>query len=195
MKNLFAVLSLLLSFSTVAQIQLDNASFEGEPQDATVPVGWFACAPGTTPDILPGFWGVYNDSSEGDTYIGLITRRDGSYESIGQRLKEPLKKNECYAFAMDLAHSDSYSGYDGVLNLRIWGGANKCDKDQLLWQTIEPIEEEDWATFNINFTTKQTINYIIIEAFHREEPTPYEGNILLDNITPIKKCPRAFLVK
>lgn len=181
------------AFLSTAQIQLDNASFEGEPQDATVPVGWFPCAPGTTPDILPGYWGVYNESSEGDTYIGLITRRDGSFESIGQRLPTPLERKECYAFTIDLAHSDTYSGYDGPLNLRIWGGQKKCALDQLLWETIEPIEEEDWATFNIQFIPKKTINYIVIEAFHKEGNLPYEGNILIDNISVIKKCARAMV--
>lgn len=194
MKKQLLLYTILLSSSYLfAQIQFDNSSFEGEPQDATVPVGWFPCAAGTTPDILPGYWGVYNDSSEGDTYIGLITRRDGSFESIGQRLKSPLQRKECYAFTIDLAHSDTYSGYDGPLNLRIWGGQEKCALDQLLWETIEPIEEEDWATFNIQFIPKKSIRYIVIEAFHQEGNVPYEGNILIDNITPIRKCARAGL--
>ena len=77
--------SILLPIALSSQIYLTNASFEGEPQDATVPTGWFACELGTTPDILPGFWGVYSESSEGETYLGLITREDGTFESIGQR--------------------------------------------------------------------------------------------------------------
>ena len=108
-----------------AQIYLNNASFEGEPQDATVPVGWFPCARGTTPDILPGPWGVTTESSDGDTYVGLITREDGTWESIGQRLKSPVKPRECYTFTLDLAHSDTYSGYNNPLKLRIWGGETK----------------------------------------------------------------------
>ncbi|MEL7020870.1 MAG: hypothetical protein AAGK47_04640 [Bacteroidota bacterium] len=182
---------LLICQSGFAQIRLDNPSFEGEPQDATVPVGWFPCATGTTPDILPGYWGVYNEASEGDTYIGLITRRNGSHESIGQRLAQPLPPKECYAFAIDLAHSDAYAGYNRPLHLKIWGGGVKCAKDQLLWSTNAPIEAEDWATFNINFITKSTINYLIIEAVQPNGTTAYEGNILVDNIRPIKKCPRA----
>ena len=193
MKFILFLLAFGCAAITSAQIRLDNASFEGEPQDATVPVGWFPCAPGTTPDILPGYWGVYNDASEGETYIGLITRRDGSFESIGQRLATPLARKECYTFTIDLAHSDTYSGYDGTLSLRIWGGNEKCDLDQLLWKTAAPIADEDWTTFSIQFVPRQQINYLVIEAFHREEPTPYEGNILVDNISTIKKCVRAML--
>ena len=59
-------------------IYWQNASFEGEPQDATVPIGWLACEPFTTPDILPGFWGIFQEASEGETYVGLITRENGT---------------------------------------------------------------------------------------------------------------------
>jgi hypothetical protein len=62
-------LSLLLSLSLKAQtIELFNPSFEEEAQDATTPQGWSACKEGTTPDILPGFWGVYTMPSDGETY-------------------------------------------------------------------------------------------------------------------------------
>ena len=74
----------LLSFSGYAQIELDNASFEGAPQDATLPQGWFACQMGTTPDILPGVWGVIMEPSDGDSYIGLITLRYGFFLSVAR---------------------------------------------------------------------------------------------------------------
>ena len=96
--------------SLSGQIFLDNASFEGEPQDATTPVGWLPCERGTTPDILPGPWGVYQEASDGDTYVGLITRDDGTWESIGQRLKQTLQPKDCYTFFLDLAHSNTYAG-------------------------------------------------------------------------------------
>ena len=59
-------------------ITILNSSFEGEPADATVPQGWMACQEGTTPDILPGYWGVYTYPANGDTYLGLITRGNGT---------------------------------------------------------------------------------------------------------------------
>ncbi len=183
---------LLVPLLTSGQIQLVNSSFEGEPQDATVPVGWFPCEPGTTPDILPGPWGVYNEPSEGNTYVGLITRENGSHESIGQRLSEPLQPGSCYVFKVDVGHSDTYAGYSGGLKLRIWGGPGKCELEQLLLET-EMIEDDNWTTFEVTFTPKEIIHYLTFEAHFREGPFNYPGNILLDNITPVKICTRASL--
>lgn len=186
----FLSLICLPFFLTAQVINLNNASFEDRPQDATIPSGWFACELGTTPDILPGFWGVYQAASEGESYVGLISRDDGTWESIGQRLPEPLKVKECYAFSIDVAHSDTYSTYNKPLKVRIWGGVSKCDKSQLLLET-DFIEHTEWKTHEIEFTTKQPIHYILIEAYYKDGSFSRRGNILIDNISPIKKCIRA----
>ena len=78
---------LICSFSisaklVFAQIEIPNASLEDQASDATTPQGWYPCEPNTTPDILPGFWGVYLPAQNGETYVGLISRSDGSFESI-----------------------------------------------------------------------------------------------------------------
>lgn len=188
------ILCLVLFIPTFlfGQIQMVNSSFEGAPQDATVPVGWFPCAPGTTPDILPGPWGVYNEPAEGETYVGLITREDGTHESIGQRLSEGLQPGSCYTFNLDLAHSDTYAGYSGHLKLRVWGGGAKCEQQQLLLET-DLIKDTDWSTFEISFKPKQTIHYITLEAYFKDGAYNHSGNILIDNITPVKICTRAYL--
>lgn len=173
-------------------IYLNNASFEGMPQDATVPAGWFGCELGTTPDILPGAWGVYQEASEGDTYVGLITRDDGTWESVGQRLSSPLKAKDCYTFTIDLARSKTYETYNNPLKLRIWGGNDRCTKSQLLLQT-DYIKETDWETYEVDFTAKSALNYILIEAYYKDGSFSYRGNVLVDNISPIKKCVRASL--
>ena len=194
----FTILYFLLSVglfnnSLAAQIVLENASFEGDAQDATVPVGWHPCELGTTPDILPGPWGVYTAPVDGETFMGLITRDDGSWESVGQRLAEPMKPKECYGFSVQLAHSASYSGYNLPLKLRIWGANKQCKKTQLLAET-DPIEHQNWELYQFVFYPKHTINYLIFEAqyidgvyFH------YKGNVLIDNCSPIKLCARASL--
>jgi hypothetical protein len=189
MKSFVFVSLLILSGSLSAQ-SLVNGGFEGTPQDATVPAGWFACAEGTTPDILPGFWGVYTEASEGETFMGIITRTDGSYESIGQRLSAPLKQKECYKMTLDLAHSRTYSGYNNPLRIRIWGGTGRCGKDQLLYES-ELIDHTDWETYSFTFTALANYHYIIIEAFHQEGRHSYRGNILIDHIRPLKICERA----
>ena len=176
-----------------AQIFLTNASFEGQPQDATVPVGWLPCEAGTTPDILPGPWGVFTEASEGRTFVGLITREDGSWESICQRLSQTINNKDCYTFKLDMAHSRTYAGYNRPIRLRIWGGMHKCEKNQLLFQS-DLIDHTEWETYEVSFTAKQPINYLLIEAHYSEAPFSHRGNILIDNITAIRKCIRAMLV-
>ncbi len=171
--------------------RLHNASFEGEPADATMPAGWHACAPGTTPDILPGPWAVTNEPYDGETYVGLITRFDGSYESIGQRLSRPLKKGECYTLRLALAHSPTYYGYNGPLKLRIYGGTRKCRQDQLLAES-PLIEHADFRVYEFEFRPEKDLHYLILEAFHKEGRFSYMGNILIDEVQPIRICQRAF---
>lgn len=182
------LLLITLAFANEA-IYLDNASFEGTPQDAMVPVGWFPCERGTTPDILPGPWGVYQEASEGETFVGLITREDGSFESIGQRLKSTLSIDKCYEFTLDLAHSNTYNGYTGAIKLRIWGGTVKCEKRQVLLES-KFIEHADWETYKVEFRPEMPINYILIEAYYKDGRFSHKGNILIDNISAIKKCAR-----
>ncbi len=171
------------------QIKLVNPSFEGEPQDATVPTGWMPCESGTTPDILPGPWGVYQEAADGDTFLGLITRADGTFESIGQRLTQPLKQNECYSFSLDLARSSTYTGYNHPLKLRVWGSITRCQKAELLYES-PLIQHEDWETYPFSFATKFQYHYIILEAYAPNNQA-VKGNILLDNCSKISLCKRA----
>ena len=173
-------------------IKLQNSSFEGEPQDATTPVGWHPCQLGATPDIFPGIWGVTNEASDGETYVGLITRPNSTFESIGQRLTEPLQAGECYYFSIDVGHSKTYMGYDKPIKLRVWGGTTKCEKDLLIGKTGF-IKKEEWETIEFKIYPKQgaPINYLIFEAYYADKEFSRMGNVLLDNVSVIKKCNRA----
>lgn len=182
----------LSTFSILSRgqnIELSNSSFEGEPRDATVPQGWMGCNEGTTPDILPGYWGVYTDPSDGETYVGLITRQNNTWETIGQRLSATLKKGNCYSFSLDLAHSDTYSGYNNPLRLRIYISTSKCDKDQLIYES-PLIEHLEWKSYQVKFTPEKDYRYIHFEAYHDQRPVEYKGNILIDRIRPIRSCDR-----
>jgi len=187
LRVIFLVLGVTLTTSMFGQITLNNPSFEDEPADATVPMGWFPCAPQTTPDILPGFWGVYSEASEGETFVGLITRFDGSYESIGQRFSERLDKETCYSFKIDLAQSLAYAGYNDPLKIRIWISNKKCRKEQMVFES-EFIEHSNWKTYEVKFTPEIKAKFILIEAFYTEGKISKTGNILLDNITPLIPC-------
>ncbi len=176
-------------------LRLENASFEDEPQDATMPQRWHSCKKGSTPDILPGFWGVYLEPFDGETYVGLITRPDGSYEVIGQKLVEQMKGKECYSFSVQLAHSKSYVNYNIPIRLRIYGGKSFCEKSQLLCES-ESIKNTDWKKYDFTVFPKEDYDYIILEAYYAKSIfVPYPGNILVDDFSIFKKCPRADLVR
>jgi hypothetical protein len=171
-------------------ILLNNPSFEDEPQDAKMPQGWWGVDEGTTPDILPGFWGVRALPADGQTYVGLITRADGSQESIGQRLHPRLEKGGCYQFYLHLARSRKYVGYTDDIQCRIWVSTRKKKKQELIF-TSPKIDHRDWKRYLVNFTAKDDYKYIIIESYTEEEGT--KGHILIDALSGIQLCDKASL--
>ncbi len=192
-KSFFLFLAITIGFQITTKIRLDNPSFEGQAQDATVPQGWHPCAEGSTPDILPGFWGVETEPEDGDTYMGLITREDGSFENVGQRLSQPLLPIECYEFSVALAHSKTYSGYNMPLKLVIWGCQTRCDKAQLLAES-PLIDHEEWEEYKFTLYPKKKYNYIILEAQGASGVFfGYKGNLLIDNCSTLDQCDRAML--
>lgn len=179
--------SFLVISSLQSQIILNNPSFEDEPSDATVPMGWFPCSMGTTPDIAPGPWGIDIEAEEGETYVGLITRTDGTYEAIGQRIGKTLQKEDCYSFTIAAAACDTYSGFNNRIQFRIWGGTKKCKRSQLLYES-DLVDYDEWKEHKIEFTPEKKLKYIIIEAYHPVDKTPVKGHVLFDNISSILKC-------
>jgi len=173
-----------------SQITVLNPSFEDNPSDATVPHGWQACDDRTTPDILPGYWGVYLEPSDGDTYVGIITRENSTYEQFGQRLSGSLSRGSCYEFSIDLAHSGIYAGYKEPIRLQIYLGDDKCSTDQLVY-TSELVKNEEWQTHTISFTAKGSHSYIMLRAYIKDGKFSHKGNILIDDLTPLRICNKA----
>ncbi len=190
----FANITLIFLFSTTfafSQLELVNASFEDEPADATLPSGWWKIDKETTPDILPGFWGVYHEASEGNTYLGLITRPNRTWECIGQKLSTALAQGTCYTMGLDLAHSDTYAGYSNPTKIKIYLSSKKKKKEQLIYES-PLIEHEEWETYTFKFTPKKKMQYLLIEVYHEEvKSVGHEGNILIDAISPIYLCNKA----
>ncbi len=123
MKNLTLtfIISLFSIFgnSLLAQkglIYLINPSFEGIPQLSVSPAGWNDCGTElfpkeTGPDTHPLAsepFGVNQKSAHKTTYLGLVVRGNGSWESISQQLVQPMKANQCYAFRIKIAQSENY---------------------------------------------------------------------------------------
>jgi len=175
---------------STAQIFLTNPSFEDEPADATMPTGWWSIDRHTTPDILPGYWGVYEEASDGETFIGLITRDNNSHESIGQKLSATLKKGSCYSMSLDLAHSNTYAAYSSPARVRIYISTKKKDKQQLIFES-KVIKSEEWENVRFKFKPEKDMRYFIIEIYHEKMRERYKSNILIDNISEILICDKA----
>lgn len=189
-KILLICLISLQSLIINGQISFPNASFEDTPADATTPQSWYPCEEYTTPDILPGYWGVYQSAEDGDTYVGLISRQDGSFESIATRLTETLESRTCYKMYVSLAHSKTYAGFNNPLGLKIWAGKSKCTKNELIFES-DLIRHTDWRQYQIQFKLKEDADYILIEVINKSETINIKGNILIDHLSTIISCDRA----
>lgn len=182
-----------------SEIKLRNPSFEDKPQHAHVPKGWKDCGleNESPPDVQPvgGSFRVTRPPSDGKTYLAMIVRDNDSWESVGQKLKKPLQKGQCYSFEIDLCRSDFYlsrsritgdvTNYNAPVRLLIWGGNELCEKAELLGES-ELIMNSDWQTFSFNFQPKNEYSYLSFEAYYQAfYVVPYCGNLLLDKASAI----------
>jgi outer membrane protein OmpA-like peptidoglycan-associated protein len=186
-------------------IYFANPSFEGSPQKGAEGIfnmpEWHDCGPAreSSPDIQPGFFGVMLLPKHGNSYISLVVRAAETWESVGQRLSKPLEKGNCYEFSLDLARSDAMSSKvsaaDGSpfvpfvtpAKLIIWGGNGYCQKGEVLWETSTIINTR-WLTYNFRLQPKSNWTYIMFEAYYQTPVLfPYNGNVLIDNASSIKK--------
>ncbi|MCS6928748.1 MAG: hypothetical protein NZM43_04535 [Saprospiraceae bacterium] len=172
------------------KIVLRNPSFEDSPGASKIPRSWMTVGLGSTPDIMPGAWGVAGSPQEGASFLALVTRSDGTVEDIAQRLSSPLVPGVCYTFSIYLAHSPRYVGHDLPVRLRIWGG--KSPAKQFLLCSSEMVSHSDWRKYTFQFVPKSPVQYLVLEAYYAPGVfKPYRGNILLDNCSPIERCERA----
>lgn len=181
-------------------IVLINPSFEDIPKRGETPNGWNNCgfASETPPDVQPGSFQVSTPASNGNTYLGLVVRDNETWEAVGQRLSRPLEVNQCYEFSLDLCRAELYvsqsqatkepANYVTPAKIRVWGGNGYCDKSEMLYETTI-ITNFRWLTYNMKLSpTKGNFSYITIEAYFKTPVLfPYNGNILIDNASPIRK--------
>lgn len=183
-------------------IYLTNPSFEDYPRPGKPPTGWYDCGfPGETPpDVQPdATFSVSKAASHGDSYMGMVVRDNDTWESVSQRLTRPLQKGKCYDFSLDLARSELYisvsrvseetANYATPAKIRIYGGYGYCDKQYLLAES-KLIINHRWLRYNFRFEPVADYTYLILEVFY-QTPTlfPYNGNVLIDNASPVIEVP------
>lgn len=173
------------------KIRLYNPSFEDTPKASTSPAGWRTWTRGSTPDIMPGAWGVQCAPQDGQSCLALVTREDGTYEDITQALSVPVKQDSCYTFSIYLCNAPKYVGYNMPVRMRVWGGAKPGQKEVLL--AASPlISHSDWRLYKFQFVPTKALRSITFEAYYAPGAVfKYRGNVLLDNCSPIERCDRA----
>ncbi len=180
-------------------IQLENPSFEGFATAGRLPYGWRDCGfPGESPpDIQPGSWGVEMAAQNGNTYLGMVTRRRDTWECVSQELQRPMSAGQCYMFSIYLRKGDHYlspeSGlpssphvpFTQAITLRIWGGHSPNRGAELLAES-GLVESTDWKKYFFKLEPREDYQYFFLEAFYKTPVLmPYNGNILLDNASDL----------
>ena len=142
------------------------------------------------------YWEVRADPSDGNTFIGMVTREDGSTESISQKLLNPLQMDSCYMFTIDVMVTEKYKShvstraflqnFTNPVSLKIFLANTSCEKETLIY-TSRPITSKDWETLEITFTADDDFEYIIFAVDHLLSKEPKNGHVLLDNIDHFRK--------
>lgn len=184
------------------EIVLDNPSFEDIPRHSREPRYWTDCGwpSESAPDVQPDFtFQVTKQAFAGNTYLGMVTRDNDTWESVGQLLNQPLEEGNCYEFSIKLARSLSYysvsreknvpANYVEPVKLRIWAGFGMCDKREMLDES-PLVANTDWQQFKFKFEPGGAYTHFILEAFYKTPSLfPTNGNLLLDDASSIKMIP------
>ena len=202
--TLFFVLLFPLCVMAQEVFEWENPSFEGEPKATTMPAGWQNLYPGkaySSVDIQPGFFGCSTTPQHGKSYIGMVVREDGSHEGLYQNLVVSLQKDSMYTFSLWACLSSTYASptsfsygehrsFYNPVRLMIIGINKKTNKQEILL-TSEIIKSTIWQKIEFSFIVPdKDLNAIGIVAIPVDETDVfYNGHILIDNLSKIKKIP------
>lgn len=182
----------------IAELSLDNPSFEDDTKCCTVPTGWIDCGQlgETPPDVQPGYFSAEQQAIDGDTYLGMVVRDNSTQETISQLLTNPLELEKVYEFSITLAKSSRYISFSRTTGrevnygtpvvFQIYGGNKSCSKSELLAET-GPISHTNWKEYTFRFSPKKSnYKYFIMKANYNPSALfPYNGNLLLDDCSSI----------
>lgn len=187
--------------TSIERIDLLNASFEKADKTGE-PNGWENCnfSQSLPPNLQPGSFGCQLLAQQGKFYIGMVARENGSFEAIRHNLLKPLKAGVCYRMSVYLAKSAIYNSKNPVtgadtnyirpLKLTIWGMAGKNEPkctitpEDWLAESL-PIHNDGWRKYTFYIQPPKDIHTLVFSANH-VVLKPYNGNLLLDNISSIE---------
>lgn len=194
------------NFDLQDSIVLKNNSFESVKYPRGIPSleSWVDCS-GINFPLHKGLvinsnkhgamFNIQHRAKEGNVFITLSTRGNGSYESIAQKLERPLKSGENYKVSLNVSSSenllsqvinlgDSLVRFDALTKIELWASNEICKyevklAEQLIDHTL------DWKIVEFYFKADAELTHLIIRAYFAEEVLHKHGNILLDKISNI----------
>jgi gliding motility-associated-like protein len=173
---------------------LHNPSFEGTGGVNLPPGYWIPChSKYSTPYLQPNNVDILLEPSDGEHYMSMQVRGSypedykGSRETVYTQLIQPLLKDKCYQFSVDLAYDEEVD-YFGTLTkvypvkFKVWGSTALCEKFELLYETEEVIDNLAWKTFTTTIAPRDSsYSYLYIEPDHANDSI-YPGILLIDNM-------------
>lgn len=194
---------LLLPIHAQDIIRLVNPSLEDTPRCCKPPYGWESLdfVGYTPPDVQPGGgFKVANIPADGRTYVSMVTRDDGTFETIYQKLSAPLLPNVCYKISVFLAKSLQYSsGIKRAPNsfidflsptiIQILGGNSPDDPELEVLNASTPVDHYEWMEYVFEFIPSEDFSYIFFSAYFPEGiEMATNGHILIDHFSDIVPC-------
>lgn len=173
-----------------------NPSFEDIPRQNHQPQGWLDCSfQDESPVDVHGsdteFFGVKEFAAEGETFLGMVTRDNGTYEGVSAKLKQPLQADSLYKLTIWVNQAETYQSisrtsdqivnYNSPVRLEIWAGPDYCEMTTL----FEEYEVHDigiWTEVTFYFTPDKSYKFLGFYARHIDEYADTNGNLLLDAI-------------
>jgi|GEM_PF-5372447 len=158
-----------------------NPSFEGLGLCLGPPVPWNNCGltdVGNAPFPITSRGFCFNlnvTPSEGENYLVFTSEENNNRESgTGIVVNPAIVANQDYAFLIDLRKVD----VNACMTFKVYGSNGCEDNEELLWQSPEIENTDDWQPYLVTFNTANNFRYITLRA----NSTCGRGQLLADNI-------------
>jgi hypothetical protein len=147
--------------------------------------------------IQPGYFNCTTKAKDGDTYVSLVCRPNGTHGGIGQFLSQLLKKDSIYEFSIHLAKSADFSSgimpggnevsFGSPVAFLVVGFNNKQESEIL--GAINQVDHTDWRSYDFRICPKKIdCEQLVFFAQFTNDKKKYKfypGNILIDKMSDI----------
>lgn len=203
--NAVASFSDSMDFSEVPiYCDIHNPSFEiDRSSHSFTPKHWENCGAHFESAIdihtaVSSWFQVAHSSVQGNQFAGMVTRENGTHEAIGQVLDETLYAGKQYIFSFYVTRSENYislskatlreENFNRPIILKVKVGYD-CKDMEVVGQT-NLIESSNWEKYTIVFEPSEDSDFLILETSYEDEVDfPYNGNVLLDDLSAIYELP------